>query len=220
MSRKHFTKYTYDISLNEGVGARMVIWITCLMVFFATLTLALNFSLSTAAKSWMSSLSGTLTIEMKAPILPVNDKNIAHKEQQKFTENVQNVLAYLSKSPAVGKARLMTKTEVRGLIEPWVGQSAMQNTTLDAIPLPTLIDVTLAPDADVAMLTKNVRTIEPSAVVDRQSTTLNNVKTLSDAATLFMLALTGIIGALAVVTISGMVRSKMLIHQPESRRCT
>ncbi len=215
MSRKHFNKkYTYDISLDEGAGARMVSWVTGLMVFFATLTLALNFSLSTVANAWMTSLSGTLTVEMKSPLLPQNDKTAAAKQQQKFQATVENVLSFLEKSPSVGKARLMTSPEVKGLIEPWLGQSD-QNTALDAIPLPTLIDVKLAPGANIAQLTKNIRTIEPSALVDRQSSTLNNVKTLADTATLFMVILTGIIALLAVVTIAGIVRSKMLIHKSE-----
>ncbi len=215
MSRKHFNKkYTYDISLDEGVGAGMVSWVTGLMVFFATLTLALNFTLSTVSQAWMTSLSGTLTVEMKAPLPPLNDKAAAARQQQKFQTTVQNVLSFLEKSPAVAKARLMTTAEVKGLIEPWLGPSD-RNTALDAIPLPTLIDVHLAPNANIARLTKNVRTIEPSAVVDRQSSTLNNIKTLSDTATLFMVILTGIIALLAVVTIAGIVRSKMLIHKSE-----
>ncbi len=215
MSRKHFNKkYTYDISLDEGVGARMTSWVTGLMVFFATLTLALNFSLSTVAKAWMSSLSGTVTVEMKAPLLPLTDKTAAAEEQQKFQTGVHNVLAFLQKSPAVARARLMTGAEVKALIEPWLGQGN-ENTALDAIPLPTLIDVTLAPKADVALLTRNIRTIVPSALVDRQSATLNNVRMLSDTGTFFMLILTSIIGVLAIVTISGIVRSKMLIHRTE-----
>ncbi|MBU6475967.1 MAG: hypothetical protein KGL10_06275 [Alphaproteobacteria bacterium] len=214
MSSPRFKKYTYDISLEEGVGARMIGWVTGLMVFFATLTLALNFALSTVSAAWMTSLSGTLTVEIKAPLPPLNDKAVAAQEAQKFETSVQNVLAFLRKSPAVAKARLMTKEEVKGLIEPWLGQGS-QDTALDAIPLPTLVDVTLAPGANIAELTRNIRTIEPSALTDRQSATLNNVRMLSDTATLFMLILTGIIAALAVVTISGIVRSKMLIHRSE-----
>jgi cell division transport system permease protein len=129
------------------------------------------------------------------------------------------VLAFLKNSPAVSSSRQLPESEIKNLIEPWLGQTtgqgAGQNATLDAIPLPALIDVKLAPNADIARLESGIKTIEPSATIDKQNDTLDKVKTLVNTATLFMMLLTGAIVGLTIVTISGIVRSKLLIHQSE-----
>ncbi len=217
MSGKHFKKYTYDISLDEGVGAQLVSWVTGLMVFFVTLTLALNFGLSSVAQTWVTGLSGTLTVEIKPPLSATDGEKASPQLQKKFDDSVQNVLTMLKGDAAVSEARRLTEPEIKRLIEPWLGQTTGQGTdaALDAIPLPALIDIKLAPNANVAKLESSVRNIEPSATLDSQSDTLGNVKTLVNTATLFMMLLTGVIVALAVVTISGIVRSKLLIHQSE-----
>jgi len=215
MSGNHPKKYTYDISLDEGVGAGLVSWVTGLMVFFVTLTLALNFGLSSLAKTWVTGLSGTLTVEIKPPLPPEDGGKISPQSQQKFEDSIRNVLAMLKNNAAVSAARQLSEPEIKNLIEPWLGQDTGGSASLDAIPLPALIDVKLAPNADVAKLRTSLKIIEPDATIDNQSDTLNNVKTLVNTATLFMLLLTGVIVGLAVVTISGIVRSKLLIHQSE-----
>ncbi len=203
-------KYSYDISLDEGAGAHLISWITGLMVFFATLTLAVNFALSSVTKSWVTGLFGTLTVEIKPP-LSTEGEGATAQSQQRFDDSIRQVLIMLKNNPSVREARLLTEPEIRKLIEPWVGHDV----TVDAIPLPALIDVKLTPDADVSRLQGALKAIEPSASVDSHTDTLNDVKMLVNTVTLFMLLLTGVIGALAVITISGIVRSKFTIHRSE-----
>lgn len=211
MPRKLFRKYTYDISLDEGAGEHLIIWVTGLMVFFVTLALAINFGLSTITKSWVTGLSGTLTVEIKPPFSSTEGETITPQTVQKFEESVKQVMTLLDDSSAVSEARLLSQTEIESLIEPWMGRGEQ----MDAIPLPALIDVKLTPNADVVKLQSDLKTIEPSATIDSHTDTLDDVKTLVNTATLFMLLLTGVIVALAVASISGIVRSKLLIHQSE-----
>lgn len=211
MARKIFKKYVYDISLDEGVGAQLVSWVTGLMVFFVTLALAVNFGLSSVTKSWVIGLAGTLTVEIKPPLAPTEGGKPPAQTQKKFEDTIGEVLTLLKDNAAVSEARLLTETEIKGLIEPWIGRGV----TLDAVPLPALIDIKLTPNADVGQLQADLKTIVPSATIDSHTDTLDDVKTLVNTATLFMLLLTGVIVALAVVAISGIVRSKLLIHQGE-----
>ena len=221
MTGKHLKKYTYDISLDEGVGAKLVSWVTGLMVFFVTLTLALNFGLSSVVGVWVNGLSGTLTIEIKPPLSPADGGKITAQSQRAFEDSIRNVLAMLKSNPSVKTARQLSEPEIKDLIEPWLGQDSGSgsgnsgNTALDAIPLPALIDIKLTPDADIGKLRTSLKLIEPDATIDNQDGALNNVKTLVGTASLFMLLLTAVIIALAIVTISGIVRSKLLIHQSE-----
>jgi cell division transport system permease protein len=205
MVQKALKKYTYDISLDEGIGAHLVGWVTGLMVFFVTLALAFNFGLSSVTKNWVTGLSGTLTVEIK-PQADAGDR-----DGKKLKNSARKVLAYLKKNDSVAEARLLTDDEIKSLIQPWIGNDAQ----LDNLPLPSLIDVKLAPEADILQLQKGMKMIEPSATIDSHTDTLDDVRTLINTASLFVLLLTGVIIVLAIVAISGIVRSKLAIHLPE-----
>ncbi|MFH1158749.1 MAG: hypothetical protein V1721_07730 [Pseudomonadota bacterium] len=211
MSGKIFKKYGCDISLDEGVGAHLISCVTGLMVFFVTLALAVDFGLSSVTQSWVMGLSGTLTVEIRPPPSPAEGEKTSPESRKKFDDSIREVLTLLRNNAAVSEARLLPEEEIKRLIEPWMGRGM----TLDGLPLPALIDVRLTPDADAAALESSLKTAEPSATVDSHLDTLDNVKTLVNTATLFMLLLTVVIMTLAVVAISGIVRSKMLIHQAE-----
>ena len=211
MSRKIFKKYGYDISLDEGVGAHLICWVTGLMIFFVTLMMAVNFGLSSITQSWVTGLSGTMTVEISPPLPSAEEEKISHKSRKKFNNIIKDVLTLLKDNVAVSEARLLSEKEVENLIEPWMGQSI----TLDGLPLPALIDIKLVPNADTKALRNSLKTLDPTVTLDSHIDTLDGIRTLVNTATLFMMLLTSVIIALAIVIISGIVRSKMLIHQAE-----
>ena len=211
MSEKIFKKYGYDISLDEGVGAHLICWVTGLMIFFVTLAMAVNFGLSSITQSWVTGLSGTLTVEIKPPLSPAEGVGISPESRKKFDNSIKEVLTLLKNNAAVSESRLLSEKEIKNLIEPWIGRGM----TLDGLPLPALIDIKLVPNADVESLRNSLNTLDPPVTVDSHIDTLDGVKMLVNTATLFMVLLTSVIMILAVVIISGIVRSKMLIHQAE-----
>ncbi|MBI3441236.1 MAG: hypothetical protein HY052_05475 [Proteobacteria bacterium] len=211
MAKKALKKYCYDISLSEGAGAHLVSWVTGLMVFFVTLALLVNFSLATITKTWVTGLSGALTVEIKPPLSPKEGGEPSSQSQKKFENSVHRVLTLLKDNAAVSEARLMTDAEIRSLIQPWMGPGV----TVDAVYLPALIDIKLTPNADVARLQSDLKAVEPDAGIDSHTDTLDDVKALVKTASLFVLLLTSVIVVLAVVAISGIVRSKLLIHESE-----
>jgi cell division transport system permease protein len=195
MSRKKIfhEKYQYDIALEQGVGAHLVAWVSGLMVFFVTLALAVNFALSTLTQNWADGLSGSLTVEIRQP-----------------GDGAQKVLALAQTHPAARGARLLSRDEIRKLVEPWLGSRLPEG-----IELPVLIDVALAPGGDAALLQKDIEAAAPGAVVDTHAAMLGDVRTLVNTARMFVLLLTGVIVALAVVSIAGIVRAKFSIHRQE-----
>ncbi len=204
-------KYVYDIALDEGVGAHLVSLVTGLMVFFVTLALIANIGLSGITKNWVTGISGTLTVEMKPPMTSADGAKPTPKAQDKFDDSVNQVLSMLKDRQDVSAAKRLSDNDIRALIEPWMGQGA----ALDTLPLPALIDIKLAAGADAAQLQADIKNIAPGAVIDSHSDTLDDVKALVNTSVLFVYLLTGVILALAVVAISGIVRAKLLIHQPE-----
>ncbi len=211
MSQRPTKKYMYDISFGEGAGAQLVSWVTGLMVFFVTLALIVNFSLSAVTANWVTGLSGALTVEVKPPMPSNESMEVTAQQEKKFHDDVRKIVAFLKDNASVAEARLLTEKEVKTLMEPWLGQGV----TLDSIGLPALIDVKLKANADVMQLEGDLKAADPNATIDSHTDTLDDIKSVVDTATLFVLLLTGVIVVLAVVAISSIVRSKLMIHRQE-----
>jgi cell division transport system permease protein len=73
-------------------------------------------------------------------------------------------IAVLKSLPGVVSADVMTKTDNLALVRPWLGQ----NSALDSLPFPALIDVTLAPGAapDITDVQKRLLASAPHAIID------------------------------------------------------
>lgn len=202
-----FKKYTYDIALEDGVGRNLVSWITGLMVFFMTLALCVNLALNALADTWVSDLSGSLTIEIPPP--PAG-KNLTNVQRQTLKEKSDSVLQLASSHPAVSSARALTETEIRALVEPWLGGKISGD-----LPLPALIDIRLSGTGDVAALQNEILTLTPEATVDTHQETLDDIGLLISAARTFVVLLTAVIALLAAAAIAGIVRAKLAIHHDE-----
>lgn len=210
MATKVFQKYRYDIALESGAGAHLVAWVTGLMVFFMTLAFAVNIGLASVTQKWVAGLSDSITVELRAPA-PEKDRDKQDSGARKaLDEKIKALVALGGKHNAVTAARALEDAEVRKLIEPWLGSAMPAD-----LPLPVLIDMKIAPDADLAALKKDILKIAPAATVDTHDDTLQDVSTLVNTARIFVMMLSGVIMLLAVVAISGIVRAKLAIHHPE-----
>ncbi len=208
MAAKIFQKYRYDIALETGAGAHLVAWVTGLMVFFMTLAFAVNIGLANVTAGWVSGLSGSITVELRAPAPDKGGE--ASDAQKQLDKKIGALTAMGGQHAAVISARALEDAEVRKLIEPWLGSAMPAD-----LPLPVLVDMKIAPGADVAALKKDILKAAPGATVDTHDDTLEDVSTLVNTARVFVLLLSGVIMLLAVVAISGIVRAKLAIHQPE-----
>lgn len=210
MATKVFQKYRYDIALESGAGAHLVAWVTGLMVFFMTLAFAVNIGLASVTQKWVSGLSDSITVELRAPAPEKDGDKQDSGARKSLDEKIKALVALGGKHNAVSAARALEDTEVRKLIEPWLGSAMPAD-----LPLPVLIDMKITPDADLAALKKDILKIAPTATVDTHDDTLQDVSTLVNTARIFVMMLSGVIMLLAIVAISGIVRAKLAIHHPE-----
>lgn len=210
MAAKIFQKYRYDIALESGAGANLVAWVTGLMVFFMTLAFAVNLGLANVTANWVSGLSGSLTVELRPEADAAGKTQKNADSDKKFDDTINALTALGDRHDAVISARALEDAEVRKLIEPWLGSAMPAD-----LPLPVLIDMKLKPGADTETLKKDIVKIAPEATVDTHDETLKDVSTLANTARIFVFLLSGVIILLAVVAISGIVRAKLAIHQPE-----
>jgi len=211
MAKQFFKKYSYDIALDEEVGTNLISWTTGLMVFFVTLTLATNLGLSSLSKNWITDLSGTLTVEIKPPIKSNQSAAVHTQSKKKFKNKINKIMSMLHSRKDIAEARLLSDKEIRDLIEPWIGE----NTALDAIPLPTLIDIKISENTNTTQLKLDLTKIEPSVSIDNHTDTIDDIQKIIQTSSSFIFILSIIIASLAVISISGIVRSKLLIHKVE-----
>lgn len=210
MGAKVFQKYRYDIALESGAGAHLVAWVTGLMVFFMTLAFAVNIGLASVTAKWVSGLSGSITVELRAPAPDKDGDKDNSAARKTLDDKIAALVALGGKHADIVSARALEDAEVRKLIEPWLGSVMPAD-----LPLPVLIDMKIKPEADIAALTKDIRKIAPAATIDTHDDTLKDVSTLVNTARIFVFMLSGVIMLLAVVAISGIVRAKLAIHHPE-----
>lgn len=112
----------------------LFVLLVAMMVYLASFATAAEATLSAVTFTWDKNMEGLLTVE----IPPVDDESSIPQ-----TERVQKVLAALKNLPGVEDATVVPDEETTRLLKPWIAQPEM----LEALPIPTLIDVTRADGA-------------------------------------------------------------------------
>jgi cell division transport system permease protein len=123
---------------------------------------------------------------------------------------VSAVLAVLRAAPGVARAELLAQDRVAALLEPWLGEGA----TLADLPLPRLIDVTLADrDADVEAIARRATAAAPSVSVDSHGVWLRHITSFARAIELTAAAVVALISIAAIAVVVFATRSGLAVHR-------
>ena len=185
-----------DLPLSNDPASRYITWTVGLLVFLATLSLAIGFFLSSAGENWRRSLSGTLTIQVPAG-----------PDQQSFTGSVIDLL---SATPGVDAVRRITDDEVATMLEPWLGAEISM---LD-LPMPVLIDATVRRGhaIDIEALSTRLMAVAPGTVVDEHAVWLRRLTDLAAIAATVSLSVMVLVLFSAVMTVVFTTRTGLAIH--------
>ncbi|MCH2077061.1 MAG: cell division protein FtsX [Rhodobacteraceae bacterium] len=137
-----------------GFTAQLTSFTSAAMAFLACFALALSVSSGRLADRWAQELSQSLTIRISAP-------------GDQLAVQTQAALAVLETTPGIEEARPLDADEQRALLAPWFGQSL----PIEELPVPQLIDVIEASDADLDVdgLRLRLQAEAPGAVIDDHS---------------------------------------------------
>lgn len=195
------------LPLSRDASSRFLPWLIAFMVWLATLALAAVMLLSVASEQWRKGLTGSVTVQ----IIPTGDS-----DAEAMQANVEKALNVLRASPVVASATPLPADKVSALLEPWIGTSEISGSL--QLPIPRLIDVTLAPTEDGsipdteplrAALTAKI----PGAVMDDHGRWLDRLLSLARAIELIAVAVLVLISLAAVATIVFATRTGLAIHQ-------
>lgn len=133
-----------------GFTAHLTLFSAGAMAFLAVFALALALATGRLADRWASELAGSVTVRVSAP---QGDQDAA----------TQAAMQVLSTTPGAGQPRLLPPDEVAALLAPWFGPDM----PVDALPVPSLIDLPIAgDDFDAQGLRLRLEAEVPGAVLD------------------------------------------------------
>lgn len=187
------------LPLHKDPANRFLPWIIALMVYLAVLALAGILVLDTVVGRWRSGRSDTLTVQV-----PPTDERVTNAQ-------IMAALEVLRDTPGVLAARPLDREEITALLEPWLGKG---NVSPD-LPLPRLIDVTLAPDStvDLDALEVRIQAVAPGAEIDDHKLWLDRLaaaaRSLQAAALAVVLSIIAAACSIVVFT----TRTSLAVHR-------
>lgn len=177
--------------------------IMAIMVYLATLAMALQATISSTSMGWDESQQGRFTIEFPQQ---QGEENVALLEGQ-----IKATLDALSAMEEVQEANRISDSEVAHLLQRWISDPEMAK----ALPLPTLIDVQIKPGSKVSseIIQQRLSTITPNARVNDHADWLaqmHNVMIAMAALGWILLALTAVA---LIIAINLICRAVMAVEQ-------
>ncbi|GAB4184078.1 MAG: hypothetical protein OHK0024_24150 [Thalassobaculales bacterium] len=192
----------YDLPFRADASTRFLPAIVAAMVFLASLALAGMLASRAAVERWHWNLGGSLTVQ----ILPR-----AGVGEQALAAQAQAAAEVLVRTAGVAQVRILDPADAAALVAPWLGSAEMGL----ALPLPTMIDATLAPGArlDAAGLRQRLREVAPTALIDDHGDWLAELQRLArlvDAAGLVVVAL---VAGTAAAAVAFATRTGLAVHR-------
>lgn len=190
-----------DLPLETDGSGRFLPWLIALMVYLACLALSGAVTLSDASTRWRAGLTGSMTVQISAP---------AEERGREDAVAIAAALDVLRATPGITSARTLPHDEVVALIEPWLGRG---NVAAD-LPVPTLIDVILKPDATVDTIRLSIRLEQaaPGARLDDHEIWIGRLARFSSTIGFIATIIVCLISAAAAATVVFAVRTGLAVH--------
>jgi cell division transport system permease protein len=187
-----------ELPLEADPSHRYLPWVIAVMVYLAALALAGALALDAAVSRWGQGLSGVLTVQIPAA---EGDRGPAGRAA---------ALVVLRATPGVVQATALSRDQLAALLEPWLGPGNLS----PELPIPDLIDVRLAPDADLDLeaLARRLEAAAPGAQLDDHKLWLDKVIRLSRWIQLLAAAVVLLIAAAGMAIIVFTTRAGLAVH--------
>ena len=186
------------VYLADHPSGRLLPWVIAVMAYLAGLGLAGVITLDQSVANWRVALSHTITVQITGP-----DEATREKERDA-------VIGLLKTTPGIESALPMSKSEIRNLLEPYLGAG---NVT-DDLPIPLLIDVSLSRDqaVDIDALRASIKKVAPDAELDDHGTWLQRFIHLAENIQFIAGGIVTLVGFATVAIVIFATRAGMAIH--------
>lgn len=201
-------KREYDIPLHKKMGSEFLTLLIGLMTFLAILALTGSLILSHISDQWSSGLQSKMTVE-----IPAETQDGRILELDEVIEISQTIASRLSSVQGINKAQALSKTEIKALLSPWLGE----NIDYTNIPLPGLVALEVSENKTVRMesIKSAVMSIAPWAQVNTHNKWLRDITRLSDSLRMIALFITIVIALTTFAAVAAAIRARIATHYEE-----
>lgn len=174
--------------------------VIAVMAFLAALALGASLIAERAAVSWRTGLAGRITVQILPPETP----------NRTLEAEIASALSVLRSTPGIVHASLVSEQDTRALVRPWLGADAL----IADLPLPRLIDATLAPGThvDIGSLRGRLKSAAPDSVLDDHGRWLARLRTLALSIVWSAYAILALIALATAATVSFATRAGLEAH--------
>lgn len=190
-----------DLPLERDASGRFLPWLVSVMVYLAALALICGLAMNRLVEHWGAGLKGTVTVQIPAPESPAAPD---------APDPIDRVIERLLATSGVTAAEVLEPDEIADLLEPWLGAGAADAT----LPLPTLIAVTIDPEAgtDLDALGREIAEAAPGAVLDDHQTWLAGLVDLAHSIQIIAGLVVTLVGLSAVSMVVFATRMGLAVH--------
>ncbi len=187
----------------ETVAGRALVVVIAIMTFLACLTAGTAILIGEAAQSWRSSVSQTVTIQVRP----------------KAGDDAKALLAKVADAalaaPGVAEAHVLSLEETEALLAPWFGGGL----DLSRLPVPRLVAVTMKAnqEGDLAPLRQALGAVAPQASLDDHTAWLKRLTAMANlvvsfAIAVFLLVILAMTTAVGFATRGAVANSREIIE--------
>lgn len=179
--------------------------ISLLLVFITSLILLGGVATFNLLNSWNKSVSGVITVQ-----IPTFDEQGEPREEAVGVD-IENALIILRSAVGIKGAEVLSETQMRALMSPWLGDLDTNN-----LPVPKLIDVRLEENVrvDFAKLQEELKAQVPSATIDTHRAWLKDLVDLSHSLLTVVFVVLFIVILSVSVTITYTTNASLSVHHP------
>ena len=191
-----------DVPFEPDASSRILPFIIALMVFLAALSIAATATLNDSITRWTQGLPGKLTVQLEAVL--------SASEGGEASARVDAALDILLSTAGVEGAAEISRAEIEELLDPWLGKGNLS----PGLPVPKLIDVTLAPGAapDLTDLSRRLAAAVPGAELDDHKLWLGKLVRLARSIQVIAALVVVLISLSAVAVIVFATRADLAAH--------
>jgi cell division transport system permease protein len=188
--------------LPRDKGAAPLDIVIAIMAFLAALALGAALLAERAAIGWREGLADRLTVQ----IVPASGRDA----KSTLDSEAVAALNLLRGTRGIAHAAELSDEETAKLVEPWLGKNAI----IPELPMPKLIDATVMPGVgvDLPLLSHQLKSAAPHAVLDDHSRWIGRLKGLADTVTLSAYGLLLLIAVAMAATVSFATRAGLDAH--------
>lgn len=183
---------------DKGAGSLDVV--IAVMACLAALALGASLIAERAAVSWNTGLAGRITVQILPP-----EKSSMPLEQQ-----VKAALSVLRDTPGIAHAAQLSDQETVELVRPWLGADAL----VSELPLPRLIDATIAPGTpvDLESIRQRLKAAAPDSVLDDHTRWLSRLRAVAQGIIWSAYGVLALIALATASTVSFATRAGLEAH--------